>query len=166
MDRSLIAHMLTNHAQERLDDSFIGQFSGSFFRTKIGLIGAASPGMQVGDTMCMILGGALPMILRRAPDNPTYSTWNVIGQCNVPGIMNGEIIYGQERFRSYHGVYKYGSGFGLYDPSTDSFMSDKIKMLQEAGIEVEGDVNKWGSVKVLPETFRKAGIPVTDFILA
>jgi hypothetical protein len=55
------------------------------FRTKKGYIGLASEFAQEGDRIGLFKGGAVPLVAR-----PNGKRWNLIGDCYVHGIMNGE----------------------------------------------------------------------------
>lgn len=60
-----------------------------FMKTAEGYIGMAPPGTQVTDIVCVILGCRLPMILR-----PVGTVYQVVGNCFLYGIGNGEAILG------------------------------------------------------------------------
>ncbi|KAH3919705.1 hypothetical protein HBH56_017690 [Parastagonospora nodorum] len=57
-----------------------------FFVSRLGRIGWAPFGTQVGDRVCVFQGMRIPMILRPAND-----LWEIIGACYVHGLMDGEL---------------------------------------------------------------------------
>ncbi|KAH7256186.1 heterokaryon incompatibility protein-domain-containing protein [Fusarium tricinctum] len=60
----------------------IEQFSRRFILTDTGYIGLRPPDTQVGDSICVLLGGSVPYALRRNHDNTCY----------IHGIMDGEFF--------------------------------------------------------------------------
>jgi hypothetical protein len=54
----------------------IEQFSRRFMLTETGYIGLGPPGVQVGDSICVLLGGSVPYTLRQNYDD----TWSYIGE--------------------------------------------------------------------------------------
>ncbi|WZH40679.1 heterokaryon incompatibility protein-domain-containing protein [Fusarium acuminatum] len=66
----------------------IEQFSRRFILTDTGYIGLGPPDVQVGDSICVLLGGSVPYALRRNHDN----TWCYIGECYIHGTMDGEFV--------------------------------------------------------------------------
>ena len=57
------------------------------FRTEKGYIGLGPMTVEVGDFICVLEGHKAPVILRRRE-----SYYNVVGDCDVVGIMNGEVL--------------------------------------------------------------------------
>ncbi|KAK4112855.1 hypothetical protein N656DRAFT_798040 [Canariomyces notabilis] len=55
-------------------------------RTEKGYIGLAPAWALAGDHIVILKGGAVPFVLRSAPDG----CWQLVGECYVHGIMNGE----------------------------------------------------------------------------
>jgi hypothetical protein len=56
-------------------------------RTRQGYVGKAlTQYAKVGDKIALVRGGQLPLILRATP----HGEWNLVGECYVHGIMNGE----------------------------------------------------------------------------
>lgn len=53
-----------------------------------GFLGLGPPGLQIGDIICLLFGGATPYILREL--EPTRFTF--LGNCLVYGVMSGEAI--------------------------------------------------------------------------
>lgn len=62
----------------------IEQFSRRFILTDDGYIGLGPPDVQVGDSICVLLGGSVPYTLRRNPDN----TWCYIGEWSVASFYD------------------------------------------------------------------------------
>ena len=56
-------------------------------RTPKGYLGIASMYAEVGDAVCVLFGGKVPMVLRRLG-----SCWVCISECYVHGIMDGEVV--------------------------------------------------------------------------
>ncbi|TVY15382.1 hypothetical protein LARI1_G005623 [Lachnellula arida] len=55
------------------------------FTTAKGYIGLGPPSMLEGDIICILFGGEVPYVLR-----PMGSHWQLVGECYVHGIMQGE----------------------------------------------------------------------------
>jgi hypothetical protein len=68
------------------DDLRYGMQSRAFMITNKGLVGVGPAGTKKGDWVCVLRGGSLPLVLR--PLGKGY--WNLIGECYVHGIMNGD----------------------------------------------------------------------------
>ncbi|SPJ72129.1 related to heterokaryon incompatibility protein (het-6OR allele) [Fusarium torulosum] len=66
----------------------IEQFSRRFILTDTGFIGLGPPDVRVGDSICVLLGGSVPYVLRQNSDD----SWCYIGECYIHGIMDGEIV--------------------------------------------------------------------------
>ena len=60
-------------------------------KTSKGYLGIASMYAEVGDAVCVLFGGKVPMILRRLGRG-----WGCISECYVHGIMDGEAVAGRE----------------------------------------------------------------------
>ncbi len=61
------------------------------FTTKRGLIGIGPPYIQPGDLICIIIGAQTPFLVRRSTSAPEQAPmYEVIGDCYVHGLMNGE----------------------------------------------------------------------------
>ncbi len=68
--------------------------------TRTGLLGLGKTGMEVGDSVCVLLGGNMPFILRTAEtsDVDGAQRYRYIGHVYLNGIMDGELIDdGRER---------------------------------------------------------------------
>lgn len=83
--------------RERLAQAIIYTFlqGRAVFRTRAGLIGIGPDYMKEGDQVWDVLGGEVPFILRAAArdenDGRTKLLYNLVGECYVHGIMNGEL---------------------------------------------------------------------------
>ncbi|KAG4435168.1 hypothetical protein IFR05_009337 [Cadophora sp. M221] len=73
----------------RFRRSLIGR---AFFKTAEGYIGICPESVKRGDYVVVILGCAVPLVLR--PDQDNKESFRVVGECYVPGIMNAEGILG------------------------------------------------------------------------
>lgn len=61
----------------------------ALFITKWGYIGLGPWNAEVGDSVCVLYGGATPFLLRKAVYSDTFT---LVGECYVYGIMNGEAL--------------------------------------------------------------------------
>ncbi|OCK72931.1 HET-domain-containing protein [Lepidopterella palustris CBS 459.81] len=64
----------------------------TFFTTKEGYIGVAEQDVNKGDFVCVILGCDMPMLLR--PTDESRDTFQLVGICFVPGLLDGESLLG------------------------------------------------------------------------
>jgi hypothetical protein len=139
-----------------------------FVTASDGFFGLAPTGTQRDDVICVLLGCEFPTVLR-----PLKSTWQVVGICNVPGLMNGETIYGNQIPSQYRPVeHTAGSDtwidgwpHGMYDPETATLKTNPAEVLQEAEIKVESYQRKPHRLEVLPETLIAAGVALEHFDL-
>jgi hypothetical protein len=71
-----------------------GTIKRALFTTNRGYAGLGPPGMQVGDSIGIIHGGATPFLLRNVaqPDANSGSKYVLVGECYIHGIMNGELV--------------------------------------------------------------------------
>lgn len=60
-------------------------FERVIIRTVKGYIGLAPETTKKGDTITLLEGGRLPLILRRNGEH-----WSIVGDCYIHGLMNGE----------------------------------------------------------------------------
>jgi hypothetical protein len=65
-------------------------FDRRLFATDKGYIGLAPAGTQVGDRVCILLGGHTPFLLR--PSEQYSGRYRLVGECYVHGIMHGEAL--------------------------------------------------------------------------
>ena len=90
----------SNEAALRLciDEIGIASAFRCLFVSRQGFIGLAPPGTQIGDKVCVLLGGRTPFILREqspvivAPKPNKGPMYTLLGDAYVEGMMNGEII--------------------------------------------------------------------------
>jgi hypothetical protein len=59
----------------------------TFFITKSGYMGIGPMPLEVGDTICVVLGCKVPLLLRKYEDH-----YILVGECFVWGLMDGEAI--------------------------------------------------------------------------
>lgn len=60
-----------------------------FVTTAGGRFGMTAKTAQIGDEIFVLLGCRLPLLLRPCPDDGTY---RLIGECHIPGVMEGEAM--------------------------------------------------------------------------
>ncbi|KAF2792951.1 HET-domain-containing protein [Melanomma pulvis-pyrius CBS 109.77] len=58
----------------------------AFFVTEKGYFGIGPPGGRDGDCVCLLGGCSVPLVLRKVREE-----WEVVGECFVCGIMDGEV---------------------------------------------------------------------------
>jgi hypothetical protein len=61
-----------------------------FFVTKMGYFGLAPQSVDVGDRICLFLGGRTPFVIRATEDN----RYRLLGECYTHGIMDGQAMDG------------------------------------------------------------------------
>ncbi|KAH7881901.1 heterokaryon incompatibility protein-domain-containing protein [Phlebopus sp. FC_14] len=67
----------------------LGLFHGRCFTvTGMGYVGVAPRTANIGDWVCVLLGGELPFVLREMEDGH----FRMVGECFLQGIMDGEIM--------------------------------------------------------------------------
>jgi hypothetical protein len=81
------SYVYTGEYRTALATSLLGR---SFFTTSTGFLGIGLPGIEVGDIVAILFGAQLPFVLRGNGE-----TFRMVGACYVAGIMNGEIIAGE-----------------------------------------------------------------------
>lgn len=64
--------------------------------TRTGLVGMVPLNTEVGDSIFIFAGGALPFALR--PNVDLYRKYQVVGGCYIHSVMNGEFM-GSDRWR-------------------------------------------------------------------
>ena len=57
-------------------------------------IGLAPMASRIGDVVCILYGCSVPVVLR--PDADGGKWWQLVGECYVHGMMDGEAIVGSE----------------------------------------------------------------------
>ncbi|KAF9872461.1 heterokaryon incompatibility [Colletotrichum karsti] len=73
----------------------IEQLNRRFFMTARGYFGLGPPSLQAGDSICVLRSGFVAYALRKAADG----CWRYVGECYVHGIMDGEVMKGDEEGR-------------------------------------------------------------------
>lgn len=136
-------------------------------------IGVAPVDTKPGDIVCVLLGSRFPIVLRPFSQSASNLSYQVVGACNVPGLMKGEAIYGTKLPNQYRAVKHLEDRdrwidyhrLGLFDPKTQTLKTDPAQVLTEMGIKVENYRRKPHLLEVLPETLRTAGVDLQDFTL-
>lgn len=57
------------------------------FRTAMGYLGLTAATAEVGDTVCILFGSQMPVVMRSNDE-----CWTFVGQAYVHGIMDGEVV--------------------------------------------------------------------------
>ncbi|OCK74390.1 hypothetical protein K432DRAFT_409900 [Lepidopterella palustris CBS 459.81] len=66
-------------------------------RGKGPLLGLGPNDLEVGDLVCILLGCSVPVILRHRSNSTLMSYYEVIGECYLHGMMDGEAITSVDR---------------------------------------------------------------------
>jgi hypothetical protein len=74
------------------DTTGLEQMARRLVTTQQGLLGMAPARSENGDAICVLKGCSVPVILRKRPNHSEKKTWEFIGECYVPGFMNGEVL--------------------------------------------------------------------------
>jgi hypothetical protein len=61
-----------------------------FFVTRMGYFGLAPQSVDVGDQICLLLGGRTPFVIRATGDN----RYRLLGECYTHGLMDGQAMDG------------------------------------------------------------------------
>jgi hypothetical protein len=69
----------------------------TLFETSLGYIGLGSDRIQAGDSLCVIAGAQLPLVLRES--NQTENIFEFCGEAYVHGVMDGEAAGDSEEIR-------------------------------------------------------------------
>ncbi|WPH02248.1 Heterokaryon incompatibility protein (HET) [Acrodontium crateriforme] len=75
------------------------RYGRTFFTTEAGLIGIATPGVEIGDVLAVLFGGDVPVILRPCPANEgEEKVYRLLCECFVRsrGIMSGDMVKSEE----------------------------------------------------------------------
>lgn len=59
------------------------------FRTDEGLLGYGAEALQIGDTVHIVPGSRVPLVLRKSEQDRRYS---LVGAAYVHGLMHGQIL--------------------------------------------------------------------------
>jgi hypothetical protein len=120
-----------------------------FFKCNDSYIGLASPSVEEGDIVCVLLGCDEPVILRKQPlsGSETPETWEVVNVALVIGLVEGEAIYGDNLSFRWHPVhspgitskaeYIDGEPLGMLDTETQTVVTNPADFLAKMGIQVE-----------------------------
>jgi hypothetical protein len=91
-----------------------------FFRTKGNrtknkepLFCLGSPDVREGDMVCIIFGCSVPVVLRKVSTGGGNAHYEVIGECYVHGMMDGEALEGRKPMYPYGGKKSWVSTFKL-----------------------------------------------------
>jgi hypothetical protein len=154
---------------------FHGAWQGlCLLHTANGYVGHAYSNIRKGDIVCMLLGSRFPVVLRQTPHIQLKTAWRIVSICCVPGLMNGELIYGTKLPSTWETVTDHVSGVehridgwprAFHDTETHELRTDPAEILNEMGIKVDSYQREPHRLEVLPETLRGAGIPLQDFVL-
>ena len=154
------------------DDFFYGCFSSfvgrCFISTPEGHKGLAPAGTRPGDYLCVLLGSPEPILLREVSRGP--NTWEIVGTCNIPGLMNGEAIYGsQSRYRPIEHKSDSdridNSELAFLDQDTGAIKTNPADILAEFGIPVINYERYPHVLHVSPDSLRESGLHLQDFVL-
>jgi len=150
-----------------------------------GLIGAFSSAAQIGDQICVALGSKTPLLLRPVPQQK--DTYQLVGECYVAGLMNGEALLG-----SLPGLWKFGkvnknnNRIYMHEGANSTLMDPRLGLLPNGwqtrylgGIETnkEGDFNDfefqnresglvtWADPRLTKDALIERGSDMREFIL-
>ncbi|KOS20096.1 hypothetical protein ESCO_006173 [Escovopsis weberi] len=70
-----------------------------FLTFSMGLMGLGPDGIRLGDSICIIGGCTVPVILREKEGKP--GIWTIIGECYIDGLMEGEALSPGRKWRSF-----------------------------------------------------------------
>lgn len=151
--------------------SFIGR---AYFTTTEGYIGVGYMGVKSGDVVAVLLGCSTPIILRevgtRSVDEDV--SWQVVGNCFLPGFMMGEAIHGpiSSRYRAIdHDSDQYelinGDSYALQDKTNGLIHTDPSQILNTIGIQHTIYQRDPHILDVSGEELDKAGVGLLDFAL-
>lgn len=110
-----------------------------------GYFGAFPLAAREGDLICVVLGSLLPLVLRRTGDDK----FQLVGECYVPGIMDGEALLGSlpstwemgPLTQSGHRQYLNGTLATLEDPRLGPLSSGWQTFYPDGEVEADGDVD-------------------------
>jgi hypothetical protein len=163
---------------EVLDECATQWTNVAIIRCVNGYIGLADPGVKAGDTVAVLLGCRVPVILRplTLTTSDNRQTWEVVSVAKIAGLMLGEAIYGDKLPLHWQAV-KHGYSdeqgvkmihnehIAIYDTEENTLRTDPAEILQDMGIRVKCYQREPHYLEVSPESLRGAGIPLQDFIL-
>lgn len=71
-----------------------------FITTERGYVGISPTNAAIGDSIYVLPGGRCPYVLRKSPLSPRQTTFTLVGECHIDGIMNGEVLSGNASART------------------------------------------------------------------
>lgn len=87
----LFSPVKTDHVKERYAIVVAGTILGrSFFVTQQGFIGLGPYGMKSGDEVAVMLGGDVPLLVRKRGEGLTGPEYDLMGECYLHGVMFGQ----------------------------------------------------------------------------
>jgi hypothetical protein len=141
-----------------------------FISTPEGYIGLAPAATKPGDIVCVLLGIHVPLVLRHM--TPAPGRYQVVGSCNVPGLMWGEAITGNQmphcRPARYSAEIDYAIDRNLVkmvDSRDGSEKKNPVEILKERGIEVFRYEREPHRLEVSADALRGGGVDLRDFEL-
>lgn len=63
-----------------------------FAVTANGLFAMVPPNTSIGDVVCLLYGAETPFLLRRKPCHEEQDVYELVGECYVHGIMQGQAL--------------------------------------------------------------------------
>jgi len=146
----------------------------AFFTATEGYIGLAPSSARPGDVICIILGCESPLCLRPSPTSPTH--FQVVGECYVWGLMDGEALIGPlgpqfKRITALDDFSKrYATAFQDIQSGSiqrgDPRLGALCKTLSEKEhSENSSDMDKLEEYLRSPVMLRQRGTPLRDFHL-
>jgi hypothetical protein len=93
------AHLLKLHTNGRMFTYELSLRSGGrkFALTRDEFFAIVPDGTQPGDVVCIFFGAQTPFVLRASPkSNASPKGYQLVGECYVHGIMEGEMINNTE----------------------------------------------------------------------
>jgi hypothetical protein len=143
----------------------------AFFRTQEGYIGVGSKSTQPGDLVYILLGCALPMILRPLlsdKDSHARKSFNVVGDAYCAGIMDGEAILGPlpEHLQCQLDAHANNSKFPfrIRDMQTGVVQPCDSRIASVFG-DIQDQVDEDGDLNIEFHALRRADIPVQKVCL-
>lgn len=88
-------NQLDSEASKRITVTGKIRYGRTFFKTARGYVGLATPGIEPGDVLAILLGGDVPVILRPvAPKAAQYKPYKLLCECFVlsDAIMSGDLM--------------------------------------------------------------------------
>ena len=141
----------------------------SFIITDEGYIGIAPRATKPGDRVCVILGCRFPLLLREI----SGSQFQVVGECYLQGIMNGEVFLGPlpDNFASVNlwdmGESAYNRVFVDKETGKTQYNDPRIEvneqMLKEGNTFIRNDGSV--GVSITPDMLKRRGVNVQTFDL-